>query len=590
MAELDFDGTMEQRRAAWKALFGDDVYEQRAKHPPDNPVCKGCGKSYGRHLPGSPRECLMHLQGSEKFKVGDRVVAVGGCERVTTGMHGVVRVLSPRTPPIGVEWEGLTTGHDLGGRCPFGRGFFVSDNLLKLEELMAAKKTVVPASIERGVTPTIILPVGMTIPTAIESLQRRQAEDEQEVVRQESFEGWHWKDVFVQVNRTLAELFGWVSPQARETFFGKTPPTSMQLEDAPGHYESYVHGLMAIPNIEGQASLYTFRDTATLAIASKQKYGDTVKLIFDTVHQKLEAQSIYRGRPIDSDFAFLHLNGITKNSLIFPQAVYRQIEAFVWTPLEQWELCEQRGHSPKRGILLSGPYGTGKTLTAYATAHVANENHWTFMYVRPEHSAQLSSLLEQALKYAPVCVFMEDVDFVSSTRDTDLNEILNTLDGVTSKSKRLMVILSTNSVDKIHPALMRPGRLDAHIALPFPDAETRARTLRYYVGEKAVAGCDFNIAAGACEDSQHDGYVGATLREVATRADLFSLSRDGQGTIFTEDLVTAADSLRAHVDLTRREVVVARPSLDEALAAVVKREVKELSDGIVGLANQIEEK
>src|SRR6202000_3403134 len=89
-----------------------------------------------------------------------------------------------------------------------------------------------------------------------------------------------------------------------------------------------------------------------------------------------------------------------------------------------------------------------------------------------------------AHNYQPAIVFCEDIDReTDGSRDEELDAILNTIDGVDSKNTEIMLVLTTNEVQNIHPAMLRPGRLDALLTLDYPDSEAVGRLIRHYSGD-----------------------------------------------------------------------------------------------------------
>src|SRR5262249_9702485 len=112
-----------------------------------------------------------------------------------------------------------------------------------------------------------------------------------------------------------------------------------------------------------------------------------------------------------------------------------------------------------------------KTLTAYVTAKKSSSNNWTFIYL--DRVAGLHEAFRFAKQYAPSVIFAEDIDRAvnGDDRTTDIDDVLNTIDGIESKGGEIITILTTNHVDQINRAMLRPGRLDAVISIQAPDAE-----------------------------------------------------------------------------------------------------------------------
>src|SRR5579875_2762984 len=149
------------------------------------------------------------------------------------------------------------------------------------------------------------------------------------------------------------------------------------------------------------------------------------------------------------------------------------------------------GAKVPKGILLHGPPGTGKTLLAKAVAHESGASFFSQsaasfveMFVGVG-AARIRRLFKTARKKAPAIVFIDELDAVgghrgfdvSGERDQTLNQLLVELDGFTAR-KEVVVIAASNLLEKLDPALLRPGRFDRQIFVSPPDVSGRDRILR----------------------------------------------------------------------------------------------------------------
>lgn len=171
----------------------------------------------------------------------------------------------------------------------------------------------------------------------------------------------------------------------------------------------------------------------------------------------------------------------------------KEIREVIELPIRHPELFENLGISQPKGVLLFGPPGTGKTLLARAVAH-----HTACKFIRVsgselvqkyigEGSRLVRELFIMAREHAPSIIFMDEIDSIGSTRtergDSEVQrtmlELLNQLDGFES-TKNIKVIMATNRIDILDPALLRTGRIDRKIEFPNPTAEARAEILRIH--------------------------------------------------------------------------------------------------------------
>lgn len=217
------------------------------------------------------------------------------------------------------------------------------------------------------------------------------------------------------------------------------------------------------------------------------------------------------------------------------------MQSALWAPIVHTEACRQHQIPLKRGVLLEGTYGTGKTLLARRTAQVCVKHGWTFIML--DDVRALREALVFARRYEPAVVFAEDVDRLVGDRDQAANDLLNTIDGVLSKDSSIITVLTTNHVEKINKAMLRPGRLDAVISIKPPKADAVIALIRMY-GRDLLAQGETLVEAGKVLA----GNIPATIREVVERAKL-SMIFHGRAAITQEDILTASYGMADHMAL-----------------------------------------
>jgi cell division protease FtsH len=192
------------------------------------------------------------------------------------------------------------------------------------------------------------------------------------------------------------------------------------------------------------------------------------------------------------------------------------------------------GAKVPKGILLHGPPGTGKTLLAKAVAHESGASFFSQsaasfveMFVGVG-AARIRRLFRAARKHAPAIVFIDEIDAVggrrgfdvSGERDQTLNQLLVELDGFTAR-KDVVVIAASNLLEKLDPALLRPGRFDRQIFVSPPDVGGRERIFKVHSANKPLADdIDFNLLA-----RQTSGLTGADLANICNEAAIFAARR-----------------------------------------------------------------
>lgn len=413
----------------------------------------------------------------------------------------------------------------------------------------------------------IILPADpkeMSLEAGIETLHRfkKDAETKYRVV--ELVAGAPW-DSAVAVYRAMVKIYGLVSPQARQTFFGKVPPEFLSVRVGPGakDFISVPTGRVVLPNVEAPVDIH-LHPKGVYIIGEVHK-ADRARILEIAVEarQLIKSDSVYKSKSITINVdeegqlqlteqpEFMDLSAVKESDLIHPRDVTKLIQSTVFTPLKHTDACRKNGIPLKRGILMSGPYGTGKTLTARVTAKVANDNGWTFMTL--SRSQGLKAALELAKMYQPCVIFAEDMDRAGDRRNEKVNDLVNQLDGVDTKNAEIMVVLTTNFIDNIDPSLLRPGRFDAVIHLRNCDPETAERLVRLYSGKLMPEDADLKEASEALDD-----VPASSVRETVERAKLVMLSEDRK-TLCGDDVYVAAIGMNSHNALLKKRTDVETP-------------------------------
>jgi cell division protease FtsH len=191
-----------------------------------------------------------------------------------------------------------------------------------------------------------------------------------------------------------------------------------------------------------------------------------------------EKQNFYRGKKLkfDGRIRFLHLPSKLWESIILPPDLKADVQANTIDFLANQGRLARYGIPSKRGILLVGEPGTGKTLVCKAlmaqstgvTGIIANAEALICM-------GYISNLYELAQDLSPCIVFIEDIDLIADERRrwVPLLSLLSELDGV-EEHEQIITIATTNHLEIIDKALsQRPSRFDRVIELPRPAIEYR---------------------------------------------------------------------------------------------------------------------
>jgi cell division protease FtsH len=164
------------------------------------------------------------------------------------------------------------------------------------------------------------------------------------------------------------------------------------------------------------------------------------------------------------------------------------------------------GAKVPKGILLHGPPGTGKTLLAKAVAHESGAQFFAQSAAAFVEmfaglgAARIRRLFAIARKQEPAIIFIDELDAVGGRRGADfsgekdqtLNQLLVEMDGFETTG-RLVVIAASNLLDKLDPALLRPGRFDRQIFVSPPDVKGRRGVLGVHTRDKPLSDVDLGL-------------------------------------------------------------------------------------------------
>ena len=398
---------------------------------------------------------------------------------------------------------------------------------------------------------------------AVEALNRLIRDENQPFAIHEVIEGYP-HDAAVAFVKAMTKLYGWASPQSVRTFFGPKPPQMISVKTGVND-DDVVQcplGAFALPGVDEQIhTVFYPSDNGKIVYlvhgTVKKKDRHIILELVTEARRIVRSESIYKGKSIrlgvDRDGnldlsnppTFFDASDTTKDSVLLDADIMEQIETSILTPIKHTDRCRNLRIPLKRGVLLEGPYGTGKSLTSRMTASVCAENGWTFVLL--DRVQGLQAALEFANQYAPAVVFAEDIDRIAAERDEAANDLINTIDGVLSKRAEIMTVLTTNFAEKLNPVILRPGRLDAVISLRAPSAATAERLIRHYAGD--LLALEEGVKAAGVELA---GQIPASIRECVERAKLGMIGR-GDSKLSESDLVIAAKTMKNHLNLLNRD-------------------------------------
>jgi len=244
---------------------------------------------------------------------------------------------------------------------------------------------------------------------------------------------------------------------------------------------------------------------------------------------------------------------------VSPEGLWQSLKGFsdakelldrrVVAPLAHAELADRLGLQPPSAVLLFGPPGTGKTSFARA---IASRLSWAFVELHPsllgqgvEGARALRDALSELGRVDRLVTFIDEADEIASDRaerpDSQplVNELLKAVPMFKSRPDRL-VVMATNSIAAIDPALLRPGRFDLIIPVGAPDEAERAE-----LAAEFLPAADPTTVA-----TRTPGFTPADFALVAQRAAQLAFDRaldDEQAQVTSADVLAAVDRTRPSV-------------------------------------------
>ena len=266
--------------------------------------------------------------------------------------------------------------------------------------------------------------------------------------------------------------------------------------------------------------------------------------------------NVHRGRVVSfgasmfgersSVLRFHRRPAMSEDDLILPPSTFADVRRQVVGVARNRERLRAAGQHLKRGVLLHGPPGVGKTHTVrYLTSQLVDT---TIIELTGETLGAIREACSVARSLQPSMVVVEDVDLIAQQRDHHGGEtpllftLLNEMDGL-AEDADVVFLLTTNRADLLEPALAsRPGRVDQAVHIDVPDRAARARLVALYRGRLQLDTSRLDEVLDRTE-----GVTASFLKELLRRAAVLAADREdaaeGQLAVAADDLVAALDDL-----------------------------------------------
>ena len=294
-----------------------------------------------------------------------------------------------------------------------------------------------------------------------------------------------------------------------------------------------------------------------ISVEVSKDSGEIISIIFDVIFYVFFFGVIviaFRKFISPNTFKVVHKTGVRFDDVVGMEKLKKdmiQIMEIMKSPSE----FAKKGIRMPKGILLEGEPGNGKTLFAKALAGEAKINfipakatdfESMFMAIGP---MKVKLLFKKARRRAPCIVFIDEFDGIGTVRNYSgsaietentriVTALLNELDGF-EPTNGVLVIAATNSIKALDPALIRPGRFDAKLTVPYPDEDARKKLVEMYSRGKSPA-------SECTPDSLAKVFSGCSCAFIESALNAAALRASGEGrTEFTlEDVKASLAELR----------------------------------------------
>lgn len=273
--------------------------------------------------------------------------------------------------------------------------------------------------------------------------------------------------------------------------------------------------------IEARESIMRSAEVSAYVIPEAQ---DRARTVLERLAERANELNPYRGRALRATYthglelAVIDLpSTVNRKIVIVPDEVWAEVDLGVRAVRDRHGVLNAHGLGARRGVLLCGPPGTGKSaVSAVVAGEVVGD--FTVIYVEARAGAQLlTAVVEEAQRLGgPVLLVLEDVDLWCRDRSTGgggLSELLQAMD--IQPEARILTLASTNDASTLDKAAIRTGRFDSIVEVGYPNRADAARILAALIKD-IPDGHTVDVAAVAAALPDHTS--GSDIREIVRRA------------------------------------------------------------------------
>lgn len=394
----------------------------------------------------------------------------------------------------------------------------------------------------------IVVPKNISYATAAQALQQQaEAEDSQCRVTHKCMNK-HFIPAAYALSRVLSERYGVDFANPKPGFFSVQYPTEYVVPLSPTENTRITLGEFTLADMKLETGIIRDDnnvDRLVTQVTCKQRDKDAAQTLCELIDSWADIWAgqclIFEGEGTPR-IPTLASPSLTLDDIALNPHESAAVNMFV-NQIRNWRILDEQHSIPfKRGVLMYGPWGTGKTLASAVAMQAAIKAGITVIHER--NWSQLQATMHLARTMQPCLVFCEDIDRMQD------RSLINMLDDASLKDCAISLVVTTNNPERLDPALTRTGRLDICIGFELPQSAARQRIL-------AINGVE---PWSPDIDNATDGFTGSDLAEVAKRARINAIAEQ-------RDL-TADDVLAAAVSMVKPPEYVAPDTLPDAIRQV----------------------
>ncbi len=281
----------------------------------------------------------------------------------------------------------------------------------------------------------------------------------------------------------------------------------------------------------------TFTGPGSIQIEAGKEYHEYVNKLVQEIADFLIEHNFYKGKNIrfSSSISFLDVGQMDWDSVVMDPDVKNSIRMHTTAFLKNYSQMKKYGIPCKRGIILAGDSGTGKTMICKALMSEADDITCiiTDAYSMFEEE-YISDLFSLAQDLSPSLVFIEDIDCIGQERrdfyhgSAPLIALLAEMDGIKERTQ-IVTIATSNHIETVDKALSeRPSRFDQVFRLSRPDYQKRIEILKNLAGRIPISDSVMEYIA-----ERTDGFTPAHLQEIANSMVISQIDKEGEVTEFS---------------------------------------------------------